>query len=704
MCQHNVRIAVLALALLTGLGATAVHATADDWPVVHHETRLVFDVPANAVQIVDEITIPAGLDTYTLNHGMVLTGGGWQDGDLWRKIPSLSHRQAVLADTTVIDTLRLPEQFLQRPGPKTITLEFGGRFLQSTANVRFSRENVGGEIAATIGDEGIFLASSAQWLPTFAKAMTSYHLTVETPAGVIPMTMGTQISQEEKKGRLITVWDAPWPSDGIDLVANRFSVTGAKHGPVMIWTYLLSDDAKLSDLYIERTRAYLDMYSQMIGPYPYGSFATVENWFPTGYGMPGWTLLGGVVLRLPFIPYTSFGHEICHNWWGNSVYVGEGGNWCEGLTVYCADYHYKEEESAEAAREYRRNLLKDYAAYVKDDANDFPLIEFEVRHSGATRAVGYGKGMMIFHMVDRMIGHDAFLAALRKAYADHRFRGATWSDFFAIFADVSGQDFSYFQEQWIERTGAPVLELKEARREGDDVHFKLRQGLPVYELQVPVVITTAAGAVEHVVWLQQQEEEFVLGAPGAIRVAVDPDFQLFRRLNRDEIEPTVSQVLGEDVPLFILPNGTEAEVTAAQDFAIQFSENATPMMIPGGHPPADVTYGTAVSSVLINPSPEVLKEWLPSGITVSGDLLFMEGRRTSLKEYDAVLAVADPYDPTATDLLVLCREPNRLASLAGRIGHYGKYSWLLLPTGGQRDVLRGNWPVKGTHLVADLGS
>ena len=63
------------------------------------------------------------------------------------------------------------------------------------------------------------------------------------------------------------------------------------------------------------------MYEEMIGAYPYAKFATVENWFPTGYGMPGWTLLGSQVLRLPFIPTTSFGHEIAHNWWGNSVFV-----------------------------------------------------------------------------------------------------------------------------------------------------------------------------------------------------------------------------------------------------------------------------------------------------------------------------------------------------------------------------------------------
>ncbi|HDY66683.1 MAG TPA: hypothetical protein ENH85_02705 [Candidatus Scalindua sp.] len=48
-----------------------------------------------------------------------------------------------------------------------------------------------------------------------------------------------------------------------------------------------------------------------------------------------YTLLGRTVIKMPFIVYTFLGHEIAHNWWGNSVFVDqEKGNWCEGLTTY----------------------------------------------------------------------------------------------------------------------------------------------------------------------------------------------------------------------------------------------------------------------------------------------------------------------------------------------------------------------------------
>ena len=229
-----------------------------------------------------------------------------------------------------------------------LVIEALASFHAPVDQVEFSRENVGGEITATISAEGIYLAATSGWLATADGALATYDLSLDTPAGFETVTQGRLVEHREEGGRLHTRWRSDDPSDGLDLVANRFVVTIARpiRDGLDACTYFLSDDPTLRATYLERTRAYIAMYEEMIGPYPYAKFATVENWFPTGYGMPSYTLLGGQVLRLPFIPYTSFGHEIAHNWWGNSVFVDPAeGNWCEGLTTWCADYHYKELES-----------------------------------------------------------------------------------------------------------------------------------------------------------------------------------------------------------------------------------------------------------------------------------------------------------------------------------------------------------------------
>jgi aminopeptidase N len=103
--------------------------------------------------------------------------------------------------------------------------------------------------------------------------------------------------------------------------------------------FLRQPDEQLAGRYLEATARYLAMYEKLLGPYPYGKFALVENFWETGYGMPSFTLLGPRVLRLPFILHSSYPHEILHNWWGNGVFPDYGqGNWAEGLTAYLADH------------------------------------------------------------------------------------------------------------------------------------------------------------------------------------------------------------------------------------------------------------------------------------------------------------------------------------------------------------------------------
>jgi len=669
------RLASVLLCLL--LPATVAAAAL---PVIAHDARVVLDAEAHTVAVVDEVTLPVGLTVLKVGVDLEIAAPEApvrlveDGGDSWQEI------DLVAAGYTA---------------GETVTFELRGVFHQPTSGVSFSRENVGGEINATVGPEGVYLSAGAGWLPWHEDFMATHRLEVHAPEGFVSVTQGRPEPGLESH---VTTWIAEYPSDGLNLIAGRFFVhTEEVREGVTAMTFLLEDDARLRATYLERTKVYIDMYEEMIGLYPYAKFATVENWFPTGYGMPSYTLLGGQVLRLPFIPYTSFGHEICHNWWGNSVFVDiSRGNWCEGLTSYCADYHYKELESPAAAREYRRNLLKDYHAYVGDPDMDFPLREFESRHSGATRAVGYGKSMMVFHMLEQRVGHEAFLSGMRQVAADFRFARASWDDFLAAFAAAGGDPLTGFAEQWLDRAGAPALVLADVEFTGDEVRFTLRQEGPAYDLQVPVLVTDMDGEQHHVVELAQAEQRFVLSGAGPWRLAVDPDYDIFRRLDAREVEPTVSQVLAAEAPRVVC-GAAEREAGAAfgaawtGDGEFTVTEDAAAAVAPGG---------AAVANLVLNPGREAAPAWRRPEVTVAGRTLVLDGARYDLSRYDLVYAVANPADPAVTDLVVVSSEPARLAGLARRLGHYGKYSWLLLPTG-QGRVLRGNWAPAGSPLVAE---
>jgi hypothetical protein len=209
-----------------------------------------------------------------------------------------------------------------------------------------------------------------------------------------------------------------------------------------------------------------------------------------------------------------------------------------------------------------------------------------------------------------------------------------------------------------------------------------------------VTVTTAAGSEEQVVVLDRLSREFTLEAAGITKLAVDPDCHLFRRLHPTEIEPTINQVLADEDPVFVSSTSTPEMAAAARNFATDFSEteefpfHADGVLPSGGH-----------AGIVINPSGDLLKMLAPGDLVVSGTTLFLAGKRYSLKEYDLVFAAEDPARSGVTDLVILCDSTHRLEALARRVGHYGKYSWLLLPVG-QGKVLRGNWPVGDSPLMA----
>ena len=339
-------------------------------------------------------------------------------------------------------------------GSSTLKLSYGGtvNFPLSSPEEEYARGII--ETAGTVKSDGVYLAGGTLWYPYFSDELVSFELTAAAPDGWRLISQGNG-SSNDPNGQ--AHWDSGGLVDEIYLVGGPLTLYEAPAGAVEAQAYLRRPEPALAERYLSATARYIEMYRSLIGPYPYGKFALIENFWETGYGMPSFTLLGPMVIRFPFILTSSYPHEILHNWWGNSVFVDyPTGNWCEGLTAYMAD-HLMKEQAGQAA-EYRRDTLKKYRDFVRD-GRDFPLTEFRSRHSAATEAVGYGKTLMGFHMLRRQLGDEAFTTALARFYREHRGSKASFGDIRAQLEQVSGRDLKPFFEQWVELPGAADLRL-----------------------------------------------------------------------------------------------------------------------------------------------------------------------------------------------------------------------------------------------------
>ncbi|MBF0370264.1 MAG: hypothetical protein HQL52_12495 [Magnetococcales bacterium] len=366
------------------------------------------------------------------------------------------------------------------------------------------------QFQGAMGPAGLFLGGASGWVPVFdGEEWVTFDLTISLPAGWTAVSQGKREMILKDGGRTLVRFVMQHPTDEILVLAAPWTEYARTVEAREVQVFLLTPDKALAEVYLSASHHYLDFYESLLGPYPYDRFAVVENFQETGLGMPSFTLLGSRVLRLPFIPHTSLPHEILHNWWGNGVFVDyEQGNWGEGLTTYLADYLLQELTDQGAA--YRGATLSRYTDMVGREV-EFPLSRFFSRIDHTSQSVGYGKSLMVFHMLRRKVGDIAFLAGLRAFYRDHLFHKASWEDLRRAMEDQDGRSLKSFFTQWVQGTGVPELRLSKVSSKPDEEKERLSFTLeqiqpgPPMTLSIPLGITLMSQAEEPVVSLESSE-------------------------------------------------------------------------------------------------------------------------------------------------------------------------------------------------------
>ena len=701
------------LILLLGVAAAAA---AQDF--IHHDLSVTLHPADHRIEATDTLTVPAalveksggkvrfrlhaGLEVKCLDPAFTLVKAGAAEAG------RATVNDAGLA-TVPLQTYEIRPVDAEFSGPVEVRLRYAGvlhhplvRGVESARS--FSRT------PGLIDEKGVYLSGSTGWVPALVEAgLETFTLAVSLPQAWDAVSQGRRAHHEVKDSRRLVTWDCPEPMDEVYLVAAPFTEYLRPGQNVNAYAFLRTPDPNLAARYLEVTVQYIQMYEKLIGLYPYGKFALVENFWETGFGMPSFTLLGPRIIRFPFILHASYPHEILHNWWGNSVFVDyEKGNWCEGLTAYLADHLIKEGRGQGV--DYRRDTLKKYLNYVKA-GRDLPLTAFRARHSAATEAVGYGKALMVFHMLRRDLGDEAFSTGLKRFYARHKFTRASFDDLRRVFSTVAGRDLKPFFEAWVTRTGAPVLELGELVVESVSRGYRVRVGLrqvqegPAYRLRVPVAFTLEGVKEAVVKILELEDRQGELNATleaRPLRVAVDPQFDLFRRLHRSEIPPTVGQLFGADRITFVLPEENTAAWRTLAATWCRGAEDRTKIVrssalesLPRDSAVWVLGAGNAWRKAVV-PQAEAL------GAAVTPDTVRLGETRVPRAGHCYVITASHPHNP---DLAVGWIGADRLDALAGlgrKLPHYGKYSYLAFSGGEPSNVAKGTWPAAASPLVRVL--
>ncbi len=692
----KVKVAIGFIALLPAGGIQAAAP-------VRHELTVTLEPEQHGIAVIDMVTLPEPLGRdqslqFTLHPDLTVDAAPHR---LRCSRPESDSSPAGLMPQTCTLTAGEPVS--------TLTLRYSGTIQHA---LRQQGDDTRGfqETPGFIGAEGVFLTGASQWYPQFGGEFVNFTLEVTLPESWRAVSQGSRrldtVTGRQRRNR----WEEQSPQEEIFLVAGPFTEYSEPDstGPITAYAYLRTADPALARRYLDATGPVIESYQRLIGPYPYGKFALVENFWETGYGMPSFTLLGAKVIRLPFILYSSYPHEILHNWWGNGVYVDyANGNWSEGLTSYLADHLLKEQQGEGAA--WRRDLLQNYTDFV-GVGKDFPLAQFHGRHSASTEAVGYGKAQMVFHLLRQELGDNAFIQGLRQFYRKYRFQRAGFAELFTEFAAAGQRDLGRFAAQWIQRPGAPELRLDavQVAQTGDAYTItgtieQLQEGAP-FELHLPVAITLQGmeAAYQTHIEMMRKRQDFSLTVPKPpLRLDVDPEFDVFRRLHPTELPAALSLAFGAERSLIVIPARAPPSLRESYEaLATRWQNQGSAITVVPDDAIEDLPADGAVwllgwenrflDRFKENSRDEDLS-WTPSAVVLNRTAY--EADRATV-----VLATRRRGNPRQALIWLGASQAAAVAGLAAKLPHYRKYSYLVF-TGAEPTVIaKGQWPVHGSPL------
>lgn len=222
---------------------------------------------------------------------------------------------------------------------------------------------------------------------------------------------------------------------------------------------------------INRTKDFLELYSDLFGMYPFYKEKYGHSLVPLGGGMEHQTMttLGDFNFYLNC-------HELSHQWWGDNVTCATWSDiWInEGFASY-AEYLAAD---ALISHQEAQQHMSDFHDYIlqEPDGSVFipPYLAIDENRIFDGR-LSYKKGAAIIHNLRFEIDNDTvFYKILKQTQIRFKDSTITGMEFKAIAEEISGKNFSDFFNQWYFGEGYPYFNIS-YWQQNDSLYINVNQ-------------------------------------------------------------------------------------------------------------------------------------------------------------------------------------------------------------------------------------
>ena len=318
---------------------------------------------------------------------------------------------------------------------------------------------------------GVFVASepsgSARWFPCndhpLDKATYTFRITVPDPNvaaanGVLKATLPLD-------GETTYVFEEAHPMATYLVTVNIGDLTrleGASPDGVPMRSYVPTPLADRAPSVLANVPEMVDFFSDLYGPYPFETYGVVVADTPLNFALETQTmsLFGGDLLRgssLGRPPDEVLAHELSHQWFGNSVSLGQWQDiWLnEGFATYSQALWIGHKQGRAAFDDYLIGIYSTIASPAFS-IHGKVLPGRPPAHDLFDGAV-YLRGAWTLHALRLRVGDDAFFRILRTYYDRYKYGNATTADFIAVADEVSGEALTDLIHAWLYDEQVPAV-------------------------------------------------------------------------------------------------------------------------------------------------------------------------------------------------------------------------------------------------------
>ena len=318
-------------------------------------------------------------------------------------------------------------------------------------------------------------------------------------------------------------------------------------------------------------------------------------------------------------------------------------------------------------------------------------------------------------MLRQFLGDKIFIQGLKNFYKKHKFHKARFDDLREALEIVSGKYLKGFFDQWVSFPGAPKIKINNTNvlKKGKEYllkeTFQQLQSGKVYKLRVPVAITFEANSktYQKTLLMEEKKLDIELKLPKKpLRLDVDPEFDVFRKLDRNEIPPALTQIFGAKKIMVLIPSSKNKLLTQSYrrlaklltelySDKVKIKEDDEIRSLPSDFNiwilEWDNRFLAQFSSILKNYKVKLNKEEFKLG-----------NKKVKRKDSSLVLTTKHPSNSMLTLAWVGLENHKAIPGLARKLPHYHKYSYLAFKGDEPTNIVKGKWPVLNSPLTVFL--